>query len=137
MRSGDPETVEQRRGFTLVEMLMVVLIVSLLVAMAIPVYQKSLIRTREDVLRGNLLLMRTQIDEYVFDKQKGLQSLQDLVTDGYLRAVPVDPMTGNNQSWKIDMDDALRFPSQSEPGIFDVHSGSSKKALDGTPYSDW
>ena len=132
MRSGD-----RALGFTLVEMLMVVLIVSLLITMAIPVYQKSLIRTREDVLRGNLALIRAQIDEYTFDKQKGLQSLQDLVTDGYLRAVPVDPMTGTNQSWKIDMDDALRFPAQTDPGIFDVHSASSKKALDGTLYSDW
>ena len=119
-------------------MLMVVLIVSLLVEMAIPVYENSLIRAREDVIRGNLALIRTQIDEYTFDKQKGLQSLQDLVTtDGYLRAVPVDPLTGTNQSWKIDMDDALRFPAQKEPGMFDVHSGSSKKALDGTVYSDW
>jgi general secretion pathway protein G len=132
MRSG-----EKRRAFTLIEMLIVVSIVSVLVALAIPVYQKSLIRTREGVLRSNLLLIRTQIDEYTFDKQKGLQSLQDLVTDGYLRAVPVDPMTGTNQSWKIDMDDALRFPAQTEPGIFDVHSASSKKALDGTPYTDW
>jgi general secretion pathway protein G len=126
-----------RRGFTLIEMLIVVSIIGILVSIAVPIYQKSLIRTKESVLRNNLFTIRTTLDEYTYDKQKAPQSLTDLVTEGYLREVPFDPMTGSNQSWKIDMEDALRTVSQTEPGIFDVHSGSDKKSLEGTAYSDW
>jgi general secretion pathway protein G len=131
-RSGDA-----RWGFTLIEMLIVVSIIGILVSMAVPIYQKSLIRTKESVLRNNLFTIRTTLDEYTYDKQKAPQALADLVTEGYLREVPFDPITGSNQSWKIDMEDALRTVSQTEPGIFDVHSGSDKKSLEGTPYSDW
>jgi general secretion pathway protein G len=126
-----------RRGFTLIEMLIVVSIIGILVSIAVPIYQKSLIRTKESVLRNNLFTIRTTLDEYTYDKQKAPQSLTDLVTEGYLREVPFDPMTGSNQSWKIDMEDALRTVSQTEPGIFDVHSGSDKKSLEGSAYSDW
>jgi len=118
-------------------MLIVVSIIGILVSMAVPIYQKSLIRTKESVLRNNLFTIRTTLDEYTYDKQKAPQSLSDLVTEGYLREVPFDPITGSNQSWKIDMEDALRTVSQTEPGIFDIHSGSDKKSLEGTPYSDW
>src|SRR5262249_592511 len=119
-----------RRGFTLVEILIVVSIIGILVSIAIPIYQKSILRTRESVLRNNLFTLRTTLDEYTYDKQKAPQTLQDLVTEGYLRDIPSDPMTGSNQSWKIEMEDALRSVNQTEPGIFDVHSGSDKKALD-------
>jgi len=105
--------------------------------MAVPIYQKSLIRTKESVLRNNLFSIRTTLDEYTYDKQKAPQSLKDLVTEGYLREVPFDPMTGSNDTWKVDMEDALRSVNQTEPGIFDIHSGSDKKSLEGTPYSDW
>ena len=128
---------EARSGFTLVEILIVVSIIGILVSIAIPIYQKSLIRTKESVLRNNLFTLRTVIDNYTYDKQKAPQALQDLVTEGYLREVPYDPIVGSNQNWKIDMEDALRSVSQTEPGIFDVHSSSDKKSLDGTPYSDW
>ena len=127
----------RRRGFTLIEILIVVSIIGILVSIAIPIYQKSILRTRESVLRNNLFTIRTVLDEYTYDKQKAPQTLQDLVTEGYLREVPADPMTGSNQSWKIEMEDALRSVNQTEPGIFDVHSGSDKKGLDGTAYSDW
>lgn len=126
-----------RRGFTLIEILIVVSIIGILVSIAVPIYQKSLIRTKESVLRNNLFTIRTTLDEYTYDKQKAPQALQDLVTEGYLREVPFDPMTGSNTAWKIDMEDSLRSVSQTEPGIFDVHSGSDKKSLEGTPYSDW
>ena len=65
------------------------------------------------------------------------QTLQDLVSEGYLRAIPVDPITGNNTTWKVEMEDALRSVNQTEPGIFDVRSGADKTSLEGTPYSEW
>jgi general secretion pathway protein G len=127
----------QRRGFTLIEILIVVSIIGILVSIAVPIYQKSILRTRESVLRNNLFSIRTVIDEYTYDKQKAPQTLQDLVTEGYLRSVPVDPMVGDNTSWKIEMEDALRSVNQTEPGIFDIHSSSDKKSLDGSAYADW
>ena len=131
-RSGN-----ERRGFTLIEILIVVSIIGILVSIAVPIYQKSILRTRESVLRNNLFTMRTVLDEYTYDKQKAPQTLQDLVTEGYLRDVPIDPMTGSNQSWKIEMEDALRSVNQTEPGIYEIHSGSDKKGLDGKPYAEW
>ena len=131
-RSGN-----ERRGFTLIEILIVVSIIGILVSIAVPIYQKSILRARESILRNNLFTIRTVLDEFTYDKAKAPQTLQDLVTEGYLREVPADPMTGSNQSWKIEMEDALRSVNQTEPGIFDVHSASDKKGLDGTAYSEW
>lgn len=126
-----------KNGFTLIEIMIVMAIVSILVSIAVPLYQKSILRSKESVLRNNLFSMRTVIDEYTYDKQKAPQSLQDLVSEGYLRQVPIDPMTGSDQSWKVIMEDGLNTTSQSEPGIFDVRSGSDKVSLEGTPYSEW
>jgi general secretion pathway protein G len=125
------------RGFTLIELMVVMAIISLLLAIALPIYQKSIVRARESVLRNNLFTLRTMIDEYTIDKQKAPDTLQDLVSEGYLRQVPQDPMTGSDQSWKIIMEDAPIGGSNSTPGIFDVKSGSDKTALDGSLYSDW
>ncbi len=127
----------RRRGFTLVELMIVMTIVTILVSIAVPLYQKSIIRAKESVLRNNLFTLRTLIDEYTYDKQKAPQSLQDLVSAGYLRQVPVDPITGSNSSWKEIMEDALTAVNQTEPGLFDVRSGSDKTSLEGTPYSEW
>jgi general secretion pathway protein G len=121
-------------GFTLIELLIVMSIIVILVSVAIPLYQKSILRTKESVLRNNLMTLRTVIDEYTYDKQKAPQALQDLVQEGYLREVPRDPMTGSNTDWRIVMEDAVQSVNQTEPGIFDVHSGSDKISLDGTPY---
>jgi general secretion pathway protein G len=121
----------------MVEMLIVLTVISILVSIAVPLYQKALLRTRESVLRNNLFTLRTVIDEYTYDKQKGPQSLQDLVTEGYLRQIPEDPIVGNNTAWKIVMEDALTSVNQTEPGIFDVRSSSEKRSLEGTPYSEW
>jgi general secretion pathway protein G len=128
----------RRGGFTLIELLIVMSIIAILVSLAIPIYQKSIVRSKEAVLRNNLFTLRQVIDEYTYDKQKGPQSLQDLVQEGYLREVPKDPMT-NSADWRIVMEDAVQSVNQSEPGIFDVHSSSDKIGLDGTPYSgaDW
>ena len=126
-----------RRGFTLVELMIVMTVISILVSIAVPIYQKSLVRAKESVLKNNLFTLRTVIDEYTYDKQKAPQTLDDLVSEGYLRQVPVDPMTGSNRSWKIIMEDALTSVNQTEPGIFDVRSGADKTSLEGTPYSEW
>jgi general secretion pathway protein G len=125
-----------RSGFTLIELMIVMAIVVILIATAIPQYQKSLIRAKESVLKNNLFTIRMMIDEYSYDKQKAPQSLQDLVQEGYLREVPRDPITGNN-NWRTIMEDATQATSSTEPGIFDIRSTSDKTSLEGTPYSDW
>src|SRR6478672_3978552 len=86
------QTGRGRSGFTLIELMIVMAIVAIIVSIAVPMYQKSIIRSKESVLRNNLFTLRTLIDEYTFDKQKAPQGLQDLVTEGYLRAVPMDPI---------------------------------------------
>jgi general secretion pathway protein G len=125
------------RGFTLIELMVVMAIISILLAIALPIYQKSIIRSKESVLRNNLFTIRSMIDEYTIDKQKAPETLQDLVSDGYLRQVPQDPITNSDQTWKIIMEDTPAAGSSSAPGIFDVKSGSDKTSLEGTQYSDW
>ena len=125
------------RGFTFVELMVVITIITILMSMAIPIYNRSIIRAKESVLKSNLMTLRTVIDNYTYDKQKAPQQLQDLVSEGYLQKIPMDPMVGNNQSWRTIMEDAAQSVNQSEPGIFDVKSGSDKTGLDGTPYADW
>jgi general secretion pathway protein G len=125
------------RGFTLVELMIVMTIISILISLAVPLYQKSVIRAKESVLRNNLFTLRTVIDEYTYDKGKAPQTLQELVDAGYLRQVPIDPMTGSAESWKVIIEDALTSASQTEPGIFDVRSGSDRKSLEGTAYNEW
>ena len=124
------------RGFTFVELMVVITIIVILVSMAIPIYNRSIIRAKESVLANNLYTLRTVIDQYAYDKGKAPQNLQDLVTEGYLQKFPVDPMTGSNQTWRTVMEEASQSVSQSEPGIFDVKSGSDKMGLDGTAYSE-
>jgi general secretion pathway protein G len=126
-----------RRGFTLIEMMIVMTIISIIVSIAVPLYQKSVMRAKESVLKQNLFTLRTMIDEYTYDKQKAPQTLQELVNEGYLRQVPVDPMTGSNNTWKTIMEESTTSTSQTEPGIFDVRSGSDRTSLEGSPYTDW
>jgi general secretion pathway protein G len=125
-----------RRGWTLIEIVIVLTIISILVAVSVPIYQKVVLRTRESVLRSNLFTLRNCIDEYTYDKQKAPQSLDDLVREGYLRQIPEDPITGNNQ-WRIIMEDAVTSVNQTETGIYDIRSSSDKISLEGTPYSEW
>ena len=126
-----------RAGFTMVELMIVMAIITIIISVAVPLYQKAIVRTRESVLKNNLFTMRVVIDEYTYDKQKAPQTLQDLVTEGYLRQVPADPMTGSNTTWRVIMEEAMASVSQNEPGIFDVRSGSDHVSLEGTPYSEW
>jgi general secretion pathway protein G len=133
--SGD--ALRGRRGFTLIEILIVLTIVSILVSIAMPLYQKSVLRAKESVLKSNLFTIRTMLDEYTYDKGKAPQSLEDLVSDGYLREIPMDPITGRRDTWQTIMEDATASVSQTEPGIFDVRSGSDKTSLEGTAYNEW
>ena len=133
IRNGDGA----RRGFTLVELMIVMTVVTVLISLAVPMYQKAIVRAKESVLRNNLFTMRTLIDEYTFDKQKAPQTLEDLVREGYLRQVPLDPITSSNQTWRLVMEDVMSSVNQTEPGIFDVRSGSDQTSLEGTPYSEW
>ena len=128
---------QRLRGFTFVELIVVITIVVILITMAIPIYNNTIKRSKETVLKQNLFTLRTVIDNYTFAKQKAPQSLQELVTEGYLRTVPNDPMTGSNQTWRTIQEDAVQSVNQTEPGIFDVKSGSDKMGLDGTPYAEW
>jgi general secretion pathway protein G len=137
VRGSARRSMKRLRGFTFVELMVVVTIMVILISMAIPIYNRSIIRAKESVLHNNLFTLRSVIDQYTYDKQKAPPQLQDLVTEGYLQKIPIDPMTGSNQSWRVTMEDASQSVSQSEPGIFDVNSGSDKTSLDGTAYRDW
>jgi general secretion pathway protein G len=123
-------------GFTLVELLIVMTIIAVLMAVAIPRYQAAVKSAREASLHEDLQVMRQAIDSYTMDKQKAPQSLDDLVSSGYLRSVPIDPMTRQN-TWNTTTDETLQSPDQTDPGIVDVHSTSSEAASDGTQYSAW
>lgn len=124
-------------GFTLVELMVVMLIISVLAAIAIPAYIASLKNAREAVLKEDLHVMRQAIDSYTMDKEKGPQSLDDLVQAGYLKEVPTDPMTHSNSTWVTATSDVLESVDQSDPGINDVHSASEEQGTNGQPYSSW
>jgi general secretion pathway protein G len=124
------------RGYTLIELIIVMAIISILVSIAVPLYQKSLTRTKESMLHSHLQTLRIVIDEFTFDKKKAPQTLDDLVAEGYLRAIPIDPITGQSQ-WRTIIEDSLSAVDQTQPGIFDVRSLSDLTSLEGTPYSTW
>jgi general secretion pathway protein G len=127
----------RRFGFTLIELMIVMAVIAVLMSVALPIYTRSIQRSKESVLKNNLFTLRTVIDEYTYDKQKAPQTLDDLVSDGYLRQVPIDPITGTSDSWKLIMEDASNTVNQTEPGIYDVRSGADGTSLEGTPYSEW
>ena len=127
----------RQRGFTLIELMVVISIIVILMSVAIPRYQASILRARETVLRDDLYTLRSVIDQYTLDKQKAPQSLQDLVSAGYLRSIPKDPLTGTADSWQTTSDDTIMDPNQSQPGITDVHSGASGVSTEGTAYASW
>jgi general secretion pathway protein G len=125
------------RGFTLIEMMIVISIILILIAIAVPVYNQSVLRAKEAVLRQDLKTMRDQIDNYTMDKEKAPQTLDDLIQAGYLRKIPKDPFTNSTETWQAETSDTLQSLDQTEPGISDVHSGSELVGSDGTAYNTW
>jgi general secretion pathway protein G len=135
MRTGKKK---HEAGFTLLEMMIVMTIMLVLVAVAIPAYQATVRAAREAVLKEDLHTMRAAIDSYTADKQKAPQSMDDLVQEGYLRVIPEDPMTHSKDTWVTDTTDSYRSTDQTDAGgIDDVHSGSQDTGSDGQPYSTW
>jgi general secretion pathway protein G len=127
----------RQRGFTLIELMVVIAIMIILLALAMPRYQKSILHAQETALRQDLYTLRSVIDQYTLDKQKAPQSLQDLVDAGYLKQLPVDPFTKSRDTWVPVTDDSIMSPDQTQPGIMDVHSGSDMTSSEGTAYSTW
>ena len=125
------------RGFTLVELLVVMAVIMLLLAIAIPSYKQSIKHAKEAVLKEDLHTMRTAIDQYTVDKEKAPQGLDDLVQAGYLKVIPVDPMTNRADTWMTSESDTLMDINETQGGIDDVKSGSQDIALDGTSYNTW
>lgn len=125
-----------QQGFTLLELIVVISIILILVSIAIPNYVQSMRRAREAVLRQDLFSLRVSIDQYTLDKQQAPQSLDDLVSAGYLRSVPKDPIT-NEANWVADQCDSYMSIDQSQTGLCDVHSASDLQSSEGTPYSSW
>ena len=123
-------------GFTLLEMMIVMIVIGILMSIALPIYTTSLLKSREAVLRQDLFTLRSLISQYTLDKQKAPQSLDDLIQGGYLKIIPKDPMT-NEPNWEVVQEEILLTVDQQDPGISDVHSASSATATDGTAYSSW
>ena len=128
-----------RRGFTLIEILIVLSIIGILLGLAVPQYQMSVKRAREAVLKENLFIMRKMIDQYYQDKHKYPPSLQSLVEENYLKTIPIDPITGSSETWVEvrQMPPVDEYIPGENLGVVDVKSGSEAKALDGTFYNTW
>jgi general secretion pathway protein G len=124
------------QGFTLIEMMIVVSLVLILISIALPNYNRAILRSKEGVLKQDLFTLRQVIDQYTLDKKKAPQALDDIVTAGYLKSVPKDPFT-NEANWTLEQEEATEAVDQQEPGIIDVHSSSNLTATDGTTYSSW
>jgi general secretion pathway protein G len=128
---------KKSRGFTIIELMVVISIILILVSIAVPIYNQSILRAKEAVLRQDLFAMRQSIDQYTMDKAKAPQALADLVQAGYLREIPKDPFTDSRDTWQVVQEDVLQSIDQNEPGVTDVKSGSTLTGTDGTAYNTW
>jgi general secretion pathway protein G len=129
---------KRNHGFTLIELMIVMAIIVILAGIATALYTNSLQRSKEAVLKSDLFRMRDAIDQYYADKAKYPPSLEALVTEKYIRAIPVDPITNSSDTWQTTMSEPEPGnAAAAEPGVYDVKSGAEQTAIDGTRYSDW
>jgi general secretion pathway protein G len=126
-----------RSGFTLIELMVVMSLIVILASIGLTVYTNSVIRAKESVLKEDLFRMRDAIDQYYADKGKYPSTLDALVSDKYLRSIPVDPFTNSADTWRAVPSEPDPTNPTAEPGVYDVRSGSDQQALDGTHYADW
>jgi general secretion pathway protein G len=133
----DPWALTPEQGFTLLELMIVMVIIGILAAIAVPSFTQHVRSANEAVLREDLHTIRNAIDSYTIDKQKAPQTLDDLVQSGYLKVIPKDPITKRNDTWVPVQEDTLMSIDQTQSGIDDVHSGAQMNASDGTSYSTW
>ena len=124
------------RGFTILELMVVISVILILISVAAPRYAQSILRAREAVLRNNLFTLRSSITQYTLDKQRAPQSLDEIVSAGYMREIPQDPIA-NNREWEIIMEDAYMSVDQTQPGIWDVKSTAPGVSTEGTAYNSW
>ena len=124
-------------GFTLIELIIVMAIIGILSVIAIPSFVQSVKKAKEAALKEDLHTMRNAIDSYTVDKEKAPQGLDDLVQAGYLKSLPVDPMTNRSDSWMTSESDTMTDINETQGGMDDVHSGSEGVATDGTTYNTW
>ena len=124
-------------GWTLVELLIVITLIMILASLALTQYRNSITSTKEAAMKSNLFLMREAIDQYYADKGKYPESLQTLVSESYLRAIPPDPFTRSADSWQTELADPEPGSVSAASGIYNVKSGHDGTALDGSRYSDW
>ncbi len=125
------------RGFTMIELLIVMTLIIILATVGMVQYRNSVRRAEEAVLKENLFRLRDAIDQYYADKNKYPPTLDSLVSDKYMRAIPVDPFTASADTWQTTMSELEAGNVATEPGIYDVKSGSELSGLDGTPYANW
>lgn len=126
----------RQRGFTLLELIIVLVVISVLLSVAIPRYQETIRAAKESVLKQNLYLMRRQIEAFAADNGRYPESLQQLVDKGYLRELPLDPITDSRETWQEIREDSTGLSPTSQPGIVDVRSGAEGESLEGKPYSE-
>jgi general secretion pathway protein G len=124
-------------GFTLIELMIVMSLIVILASIGLTVYTNSVIRAKESVLKEDLFRMRDAIDQYYADKGKYPVTLESLVSEKYLRSLPVDPFTNSADTWRSIQSEPDPTNPTAEPGVYDVRSGSDQKAIDGTNYADW
>ena len=130
IETGEYMTIQRQGGFTLLELMTIIVIIGILVTLAIPSYRGAVVKAREAVLKQDLFTVRDVLDQYRGDQGKYPPSLSDLVKSGYLRTIPVDPITLSDSTWQ-------EVVESTEGGIFDIHSGSDLVASNGTPYNQW
>jgi general secretion pathway protein G len=135
MRSGPAG--RRSGGFTLIELLVVVAIIGIIVTVASGQYRRSIQKAKEAVLKEDLYIMRTAINQYFADKGKYPSDLRALVDDSYLKAVPVDPVTLSTETWVTEMSEGDEKDISTEPGIADVRSGAPGTSLDGSSFAEW